>query len=182
MNKTVPQLAIRLLILITAGSVLFCCNRKEKPSRVPGTTGNAMESAEAGSAGSSGTFEVAPRIVYDVEILNAYPDDAWTTECLKDLDHRSLVNFVFNGLYSGRFSAYDIFEETPISAKKIRKMEENGEFSRDRIGKFQFQEEWILDTVNMTFFKKVTEIRMGLQKFNEAGELTGYAPLLRVVL
>jgi hypothetical protein len=182
MKKILPQHAVRLMMIFLAGLILFSCSGNKKPSPVPGKSGNAMESASAGTATSPGTLEVAPQIVYDVEILNPYPDDAWTVECLKDLNHKALVDFVFEGLYSGRFTAYDIFEGTAISAKKIRRMEENGEFSREQIGKFQFQEEWILDTVNMSFTKKVTEIRMGLQKFNETGELTGYTPLLRVVL
>ena len=61
-------------------------------------------------------------------------------------------------------------------------MEADGEFSRDQIGKFQFMEEWVLDTTDMSFTKKVVEIRMGLQKFNNKSTLTGYAPLFRVVL
>ncbi len=141
-----------------------------------------MEHSPDQTTEQAGIKTVAERIVYDVEIINPYPDDLWTTECLEPLDHEALVDFVFNGIYEGKFSAFDIFEETPLPARKIRKMEENGEFSRGSIGKFQFQEEWILDTETMTFSKKVTEIRMGLQKFNEDGDLTGYAPLLRVVL
>lgn len=130
----------------------------------------------------STTLLVAEEIVYDVEVINPYPEDTWMAESLQSLDHESLVKFVFDGIYQERFMCYDIFEGTPVPLRKIRKMEKDGEFSRERIGKFQFQEEWILDTVNMTFTKKVTEIRMGLQKFNESEELTGYAPLLRVVL
>ncbi len=61
-------------------------------------------------------------------------------------------------------------------------MEEEGDFSRDRIGKFQFKEVWELDTLNMSYTKRVTEIRMGVQAFQEDGTVANYNPLLRVVL
>ena len=133
-------------------------------------------------ADQPGSIKVAEQIIYDVEIINSDPDDPWMTEWLKDLDHKTAVDFIFVGLYQGKFKAFDIFEGNPISISEIKKMETNGDFTREKIGKFQFQEEWILDTLKMTFSKKVTEIRMGLQKFNEDSMLVGYAPLLRVVL
>ena len=183
MKKAICRYAVPALGLTMACLLLFSCSGKaKKPSGTPDSPGTIIEGQAAGAGHPAGTRTVAEQIVYDVEIINPYPDDTWTAECLRGLDHRSLVDFVFDGLYAGRFSAFDIFEGTPIPARKIKKMEEKGEFSRDGIGKFQFQEEWILDTVRMTYTKKVTEIRMGLQKFNDDGELTGYAPLLRVVL
>jgi len=165
------------------GTLLFSCTGRKTQSAGKDKHPTAVK--EVGSSftqGHSGQLSVARQIVYDVEIINPNPDDLWTTECLEDLDQKTLVDFVFEGLYSNKFSAYDIFEGTPVSARKIRKMEENEDFTRDQIGKFQFMEEWILDTVNMNYFKHVKEIRMGLQSFNNNGELTGYAPLLRVVL
>ena len=177
MKILIMRFAALPLALALAGSLLFSCSGKKQQSAVTQTeAGTALPSDE------TGIVRVAEQIIYDVEIINPYPDDLWTTECLEDLDRETLVDFVFDGIYRDRFSAYDIFEGTPISAKKIVNMEKNGEFTRERIGKFQFREEWILDTLHMTFSKKVSEIRMGVQKFNQNGELTGYAPLLRVVL
>lgn len=170
-------------ILLLAGFVLFSCTGKEQQS--PATqdqSGTMGEQQTTIMPDQPGTIKVARQIVYDVEIKNPYPDDQWMTECLEGLDHDALVNFVFEGIYNEKFSAFDIFEGTPISSRKIKKMEEEGTFSRDRIGKFQFMEEWFLDTIHMTYSKKVTEVRMGLQKFNENSELTGYDPLFRVVL
>ncbi len=165
-------------MLIAVLTALPACTGRRQGS---GTSGDRLQAAYSDSL-QPGLVKVANGIVYDVEILNPYPEDEWMNECLEGLDREGLVDFVFDGIYSGRFKAYDIFEGTPVSAKKIRKMEEEGEFGREQIGKFQFMEQWILDTVNMTCRKEVTEIRMGLQQFSPEGELTGYAPLLRVVL
>lgn len=130
----------------------------------------------------SGVITVADQVIYDVEIINPNPNDQWTSECLSSLDHEVLVNFVFDGLYSERFLAFDIFDGTSISTKTIRIMEENGDFSRELIGKFQFKEIWVLDTLNMSYSKKVMEIRMGTQVFQDDSTVSGYEPLLRVVL
>lgn len=175
--RVIAGIALLAAITLFSGSCKnFKSSGEENPSGIILNKGNAVSSDQPG------TIRVAQQIIYDVEIINPYPDDPWTTEWLKDLDRKTTVDFVFAGIYREKFKAYDIFGGNPISAKKIRKMEEGREFSRDRIGKFQFQEEWMLDTVNMTFYKKVTEIRMGLQKFNDDSVLTGYAPLFRVVL
>jgi hypothetical protein len=174
MCKSPTRLLAALAGVVLAGTALFSCTN-EQPKAV-------KEEASAFTQDHNGQLSVASQIVYDVEIINPNPDDLWTAECLEGLDQKALVDFVFEGLYSNEFSAYDIFEGTPVSARKIRKMEENAEFTRDQVGKFQFMEEWVLDTLNMTYSKHVKEIRMGLQSFNSAGELTGYAPLLRVVL
>jgi hypothetical protein len=166
-------------ILAVTASLFHSCKQGASPDSEERTQSIAEE---GNTAQMTGIVKVSEQIVYDVEIKNPYPDDAWMEECLQDLDRETLVNFIFSGLYQGKFKAFDIFEGTPVKLRKIRKMEEKGEFTRDQIGKFQFQEEWILDTVRMIYSKQVREVRMGLQKFNDEGELTGYAPLLRVVL
>lgn len=137
---------------------------------------------ETGSPPPSDLMVVADPIVYDVEIINPTPEDQWTEECLAGLDRESLLEFIFGGIYEGDFEVYGIFGGKQISAKKIRKMEEAGEFSRERIGKIQFQEEWVLDPVKMSFSKQVTEIRLGLQTFLPDGTFKNYSPLFRVVL
>ncbi len=176
MKKSLSPSASFPAVILFAGVFLFSCTGREQASRDEADRSPGIQET------LSSSLVVAEEIVYDVEVINPYPEDTWMAESLQSLDHESLVKFVFDGIYQERFICYDIFEGTPVPLRKIRKMEKDGEFSRDRIGKFQFQEQWILDTVNMTFSKKVTEIRMGVQKFNDAGELTGYAPLLRVVL
>ena len=174
--------SICLLFLISCLFLLSvsCGNRNS-----PESSGHPSENTDPDAGVESdqtGIIKVADQIIYDVEIINPNSNNQWTAECLAGLDHDALVDFVFDGLYKERFFAYDIFEGTPISAKSIRKMEEEGDFSRDRIGKFQFKEVWELDTLNMSYIKKVTEIRMGVQAFQEDGTVANYNPLLRVVL
>ena len=171
-----------LLVAALTGLILASCTQKGgQPTETTDQSTDKRQVPDS-TAQMLGMVNVAEHIVYDVEIINPYPDDLWTEKSLEGLDHELLVDFVFDGIYSGKFSTFDIFEGSPIPVRKLKRMEKNGEFTRDQIGKFQFMEKWILDTINMTYYKKVTEIRMGIQKKDEHGELTGYAPLARVVL
>ncbi len=125
---------------------------------------------------------VAEGIVYDVEIINPNKDDPWMDETLAGLEREELINHIFNGIYDNSLEAFDIFEESRISARKIRSMEENGEFSREEIGKIQFTEAWYYDTLNHSMSKRVVEISLGLQNFGQDGYLRGYYPLFKVKL
>ncbi len=133
-------------------------------------------------AADSNTTEVAEDIIYDVEIINPDEDDPWMDECLQGLDREALIDFIFKGIYDKDLKVYDIFEDTRISTRKVRQMEEEGEFSRDLIGKIQFKEVWLYDTLSQRMSKKVTEISLGTQNFGPDGYLRGYDPLFRVVL
>ena len=130
----------------------------------------------------SNAILIARDIIYDVEIKNPDPDDTWTEDALNGLQHEALIGYIFDGVYDKSLQAYDIFEDTRISAKKIRKMEEDGEFSRDEIGKMQFTEQWMYDSINHAMTKNVSAISLGIRKFDSEGYLIGYSPLFKVIL
>jgi hypothetical protein len=130
----------------------------------------------------SGSLRVADQIIYDVVIKNHDPEDEWTEKCLAGLKRQEMVDFIFAGLYDGRFKASDIFNDKPIPARKIKKMEEDGEFTRDQVSKIQFVEEWYIDTLCYTVTKKVTEVRLGIEHFDGFGMHMGHNPLFKVRL
>ena len=125
---------------------------------------------------------IAEDIIYDVEIKNPSTDDPWMENALKGLQREALIDFIFDGIYDKNLQVFDIFEGTRISAQKILKMEEEGEFSRDEIGKIQFTEQWMYDSTNHVMTKKVTAISLGIQNFDPDGYLIGYYPLFKVIL
>jgi hypothetical protein len=126
--------------------------------------------------------QVADQIVYDVVIKNHDPEDVWTTQCLAGLKRAELVDFIFAGLYEEQFMAFDIFSDEAIPPRKIRKMEEEGEFDRDQVSKIQFVEAWYVDPGRYTLTKKVTEVRLGTEHFDGFGLLLGHNPLFKVRL
>ncbi len=128
----------------------------------------------------AGSLQVADEIIYDVVIKNHDPDDHWTEQCLAGLNRKELVDFIFDGLYEGRFKAFDIFNDDPIPVRKIRKMEQEGEISRDQVSKIQFVEGWYIDHEHYTMTKKVTEVRLGMEHFDGFGMHLGHNPLFKV--
>jgi len=134
------------------------------------------------SVGQTGAIQVANQIVYDVIVKNPDPQDEWTEKCLGGLQREELVDFIFEGIYENRFKAYDIFNDNLIPARRIRKMEEDGEFTRDQVSKIQFVEDWYADPEDYSIFKKVSEVRLGLEHIDGFGMHMGHNPLFKVRL
>ena len=161
MKKTV------FLILILAPAVFSC---KETPT---GSQTGLLQ---------TGADTLCSTITYDVVVKNPDSTDVWMNECLKDMKREELIDLLFEGIYNGRITAYDIFENKRISPGKLKRMEDEDELIRDKIGKFQFVEVWYLDKTNMTMTKRVKEIRLGTEAFSSDEFLVGYEPLFKVVL
>ena len=125
---------------------------------------------------------IADSITYDVVIKNPDPYDQWTDECLQNLDKKNLVDYIFEAIYQGKVIAYNYFEDTPLSVKQVKALEESEEFSRDQIAKIQFIEEWVLDKENFAFTKKVKSIMLGYEVYNLDGEIRGYKAAFKVLL
>lgn len=134
------------------------------------------------SGGHAASLQVADQIIYDVIIKNPDPQDEWTEKCLAGLKRGELVDFIFQGLYDERFNAYDIFNDQLIPMRRIRKMEENGEFTREQVSKIQFVEDWYLDPGSYSMSKRVTEVRLGLEHIDGFGMHLGHNPLFKVRL
>ena len=149
----------------------------------PPDNANIPEAAEADTAAfhaSSG--QVASDIVYDVIIKNANPYDTWTTECLKGLDRKTLIDDLFRAIYEGKLTAVDFDTDRELSPEKIRELEKEIKKVRSRIAKVQFTENWYFDTLTLSMHKEVRSIVLGYEVYDEQGEVRGYKPVFRVDL
>jgi hypothetical protein len=125
---------------------------------------------------------ITSEITYDVIIKNPNPGDDWTEECLRNLKRDELIDAIFAAVYDNKLEAYDIFEDSRLTPRKIKKMEEDGKIIREKIGKFQFVEEWQMNSDEMSMTKRVTEIRMGMEIPDHEGFIKGYEPVFKVKL
>lgn len=125
---------------------------------------------------------ITSEITYDVIIKNPNPGDDWTEECLRNLKRDELIDAIFAAVYANKLKAYDIFEDSRLTPHKIKKMEEDGKIIREKIGKFQFVEEWQMNSDEMSMTKRVTEIRMGMEIPDHEGFIKGYEPVFKVKL
>lgn len=159
-----------VLVLIVATFLATAC--KEKKSNT------AISASEEVLQGTT----LADPVIYDMVIKNANPEDDWTEEYLKNLDRDKLIAIIFDAVYDERLVAYDFFTDEPLKIVDLRKLEKEADFSRDKIGKLQFEEEWAFDENNMHFQKKVKSMLLAYEVFNSAGELRGYKPAFYVKL
>ncbi len=125
---------------------------------------------------------VADTITYDVTIINPDPNDEWTEECLRHVNHKALANYIFSRLKTGDLIAKDFFSGAELSNRKVKKIIEETRANEEEVGKLQFIEEWQIDTTKHIFQKKVKSIIMGKEIRSSDDKHVGYKPLFLVEL
>lgn len=155
-----------LVLLIMAAAA---CRKTNVPEQDP----------KAETVSDSGNMMVvADTITYQVVIRNANPEDSWTAQCLGRLDHRLLVDQLFEQVYAERITAYDHETREKLTPAQVKQIESQDGFSRDNIGMIQFTEAWYLQQgTSMT--KKVLSMVLGYNYYTPDGMLF-YKALFRV--
>lgn len=125
---------------------------------------------------------VADTIIYEVIIRNPNPDDAWAAKCLEGLNHRMLVDRVFEMIYSGKTMAYNHETNEKLTPKQLEDIEAGDGFSRDNIGMIQFTEVWHLNPGEATMTKSVLSLVLGYNYYTSEGDLIGHKALFRMEL
>ena len=125
-------------------------------------------------------IQIADTIIYDVLIENPDNDDTWKEHCLKNLNKEPLVDFLFESVYQKQAKAYHYYTNKEFTIKEVREIENEPEFSREKIAKIQFVEEWLLDTTNFKMYKEIHSVMLGYEVRSESGEIKGYKPTFRI--
>jgi len=88
---------------------------------------------------------------------------------------------MFNDLYNRKITPYDYFTGEKISPEKIRKMETEGEFSRENISKIRFEEKWIWNSEKVEMQKQLISMTIAYEVFDNAGKSRGQKPIFKLV-
>ncbi len=172
----------KLLILVIALSLIFACNEsgkdneKKKKVEIEVRKGNFYTSELDSSADA---IVLADTIRYSVTIKNPDPEDYWTEADIRRMDELALANIIFNAIYNKRLTAYDFFDNTPMTVKQVKELEQ--ENPRSTIGRMLFEEEWYFDENNLQFGKKINAIMLAYQKISADGTAR-YIPAIMVYL
>ena len=124
---------------------------------------------------------LADTIITDVVIKNR-DNDEWTSYTLRNLEKEQLVDELFNLVYSGELVPYNFFSETPITIDEVKEIERSEDYSRDKIGKVQFEEAWYFDVDSKKMVKKVQSIMLAYELYDLEGKVKGYKPVFKVYL
>ncbi len=161
---------VNLFVIITLVINLFAtsCNNQAKEEDNKNEIEVRKDSFYGTTLDSSNAIVLAETISYNVTIKNADPEDNWTEEDLKKMDEMALANIIMNAIYAERLTAYDFMDETPMTIEQVKELE--SKYSRDKIGRMRFIEEWYFDEKQLQFGKRVNSIMLAYEKVNSEGE------------
>ncbi len=125
---------------------------------------------------------IADTFAYDVIIKNPNPNDLWTEQNINKVNKSAFIDTIFSLVYSGRATAYDFFEQTPLEISEIKEIEELEGHGRNNIGKIQFTEVWYFDEKNMVFHKEVLSFVLGYELKDGEGNVKGHEALFKIEL
>ncbi len=114
----------------------------------------------------------ADTIIYDVLILNPDSTDEWQNKKIKNLNHKKLVDDIFNSIYSGKKSAFNYYTNQPYSIDDIKDFEDS--YPRKDIGKLQFEECWKYDQNTGNIKKEIFSILVAYTLYDSTGNIRGY--------
>ena len=125
--------------------------------------------------------ELFGKIIYDTSIINRDSTDTWATECLSEFNRKALIDEIFKAVIDGKITPVDYFTGEKISPHKIKKMETDGEFSRENISKIRFEERWVWNDEKVEMQKQVISITISYDVFDNAGKSRGQKPIFKLV-
>lgn len=105
--------------------------------------------------------------------------DTYENDRFKSFLQDKLISAIFEKLYDGKLKAYDFFSDKELSIKEIREIEKANGFSRTKIGKVQFNEQWYFDNNDM-LNKRVNSMTFGIESYSNQGNFTGYNALFTI--
>lgn len=160
-----------LLTILLLSSLLWGCKNERERQYAKYDTVNI----------ESMSVVIADTITYDIVVKNTDPFDEWTQQCLNSFNRQDLVDILFAAVYSGNIKAYNYSDDSVMSIEEIKAIEKLDDFSRDKIGKMQFIEEWYFDEKNFIFGKRVNAIMIAYERYSSDGTIR-YNPVFKVRL
>lgn len=157
-----------LFAILIIASFIFGCSKSNKPKE------NSTQQLSHGNI-----TVIADTIVYDVILRNIDTSDVWEAECLQYLDQKSLVNYLIDGVYSGQFIAIEFMGDKVLSIDDVKAIEQEKDFSRDRVSKVQFRERWFIDSTG-NFQKQIISYTLGIEVYSKQNTFLGHEALFVV--
>ncbi len=125
--------------------------------------------------------ELFGKIIYDTYIVNRDSTDSWGDECLSNFNRKALIDKIFNAILAEIITPYDYFTGKKITIEQIKRMETEGVFSREKISKIQFEEQWIWDNEKVEMQKKMISMTIAYEVYDIVGKPRGHKPIFKIV-
>jgi hypothetical protein len=127
----------------------------------------------------SGTYVLSDSLVFAIVTHASENADPYENEEFKSFLHEKLIPYIFEQLYAEKLKAYDFLTDEELSLKEIKKIEATEGFSRSKVGKVQFNEQWYFDK-NGVLNKRVNSMTLGVESYSNQGNFYGYKALFKI--
>lgn len=144
-----------------------------------GCSGNSETKTTSNHSSPIKCAIIADTIIYDVQLAPIDSSNTWESFCLKGLDRQLLIDHIFDGIYSGKYVAFDFYSNNKLQIDEVRGIEKAEGYSRDKITKIQFKEIWSTDPTGI-FRKRVIGMTLGVASYSKQHTFLGHTGLLRV--
>jgi hypothetical protein len=166
-NRHIHYLLLCSLIILAG-----CSDKKQVPPGLP---------APQAFKPDSGFMLIAAGINYDVIVRPPAESDPWESERVSGYNGPVLIESIFEKVYSGTMTAYDIATGTPLSTQSVRSLERDMGTDRSQVSKLQFTEDWYYNASTGEIKKVVRSLALGYDYIDSQGRMFGYKALFMIV-
>lgn len=156
-------------LIVIIGFTFTHCSSPEKKGSNPEREFNSTTTSQI----------IADTIIYDVFLRNIDTSDVWEAECLQYLDQKSMVDYLIDGVYNGQFIAIEFMGDKILSIDDVKAIEQEKDFSRDKVSKVQFRERWYIDSDGY-FQKQIISYTLGIEVYSKQNSFLGHKALFVV--
>lgn len=125
-------------------------------------------------------FIIADTIIYDVNIVNKNPDDQWSSQRLKKLERKLMIDNIYDLVYSGQAKAYNHTTGEKLTIRQVQELELTPGFNRENVDMVQFKEIWYMNPDQKSITKKVLSMVLGTQVYTSDGQFLANRAVMRV--
>jgi hypothetical protein len=125
---------------------------------------------------------IAHDIVAEIIIKPDPEGDPWDVEKVAGYHGEEFVNNIFRQVYDGTLKVYDYHSGEVLSASDVRKIENEYNNDRSKIGKLSFTEDWYYYPATNKVEKIARSVTFGYELYNNAGKVYAYRAAFRADL
>lgn len=179
----------RIALLILIAVIAASCRDGGKSGKGAGSseerpvTGKSPATETgAGTDLPVGAVLIASDIVTEVIIRPDPEGDPWETEKVSGYNGEPMVDNIFSRVYDGSLTVYDYHSGEPLTREDVKKIEEEFENDRAKIGKLSFTEDWYYYPGENRLEKRAKSVTFGYELYNNLGKVYAYRAAFRADL
>ena len=127
----------------------------------------------------NGAIVLTDSLIYGIATRASQNVDSSELVAFNSFLQGDLIDYLFKEIYSEKLKAYDFFSGKELSVDEVKEIEKSEGFKRSKIGKVQFNEQWIVDKNGM-LFKRVNSMTLGIEHYSVQGTFLNYNALFTI--